>query len=105
MTDWVTICTLDDVEVEDVMRFDHGDRTFAVCRDDSGGVYVVDGLCTHEKVHLADGFVFGCILECPRHQGRFNLPNGRPSGGPVTEPVTTYETWVIDGMVLARLGN
>ena len=32
MTDWIRACPVDDIEVEDLLRFDHGDRTFAVYR-------------------------------------------------------------------------
>ena len=29
MTEWVQVCAAVDIEEEDVIRFDHGDRTFA----------------------------------------------------------------------------
>ena len=32
MTEWVQVCAADDIEEEDVIRFDHGNRTFAVYR-------------------------------------------------------------------------
>ena len=54
MTDWVQVCAADDIEEEDVIRFDHGDRTFAVYRSPDDEYFATDGLCTHEKIHLAD---------------------------------------------------
>ena len=72
MTDWIRVCRQDDLDCEDVMRFDHGGRTFAVYRAPDGTPFATDGLCTHEQVHLADGLVMGDQIECPKHNGRFN---------------------------------
>ena len=43
-------------------------------------IFATDGLCTHEKVHLADGLVMDDIIECPKHNGRFNYKTGRGQG-------------------------
>ena len=32
MADWVEACAVNDVDEEDVIRFDHGGRTFAIYR-------------------------------------------------------------------------
>ncbi len=103
MSQWVAVCALDEIEVEDVRRFDHGGSTYAVCRDDDGNVFATEGLCTHERVHLADGFVFGKILECPRHQGRFRLGDGVPCGGPALNRLTTFPTKVDDGRIFIEV--
>ena len=53
---WIEVCKAGAIPEEDVMRFDHGDRTFAVYRSTGDKYFATDGLCTHEKVHLAGGF-------------------------------------------------
>lgn len=103
MSGWVDAGTLDAIEEEDLIRFDHNGSTYIIARDDTDGVYAADGLCTHEQVHLSDGFVFGCILECPRHQGRFDLRDGAPKGGPVTSGLKTYPVEVRGGRVFVKL--
>ena len=72
MTEWFQVCAADDIEEEDVIRFDHGNRTFAVYRSPDNEYYATDGLCTHEKIHLADGLVMDNVIECPKHNGRFD---------------------------------
>ena len=57
MTEWIRACAADDVDEEDVIRFDHAGRTFAIYRSPDNAFFATDGLCTHEKVHLADGLV------------------------------------------------
>jgi len=48
---------VDDIDQEDGIRFDSGGRTFAIYCSPDNLFFATDGLCTHEKVHLADGLV------------------------------------------------
>ncbi|TGV63164.1 Rieske family ferredoxin, partial [Mesorhizobium sp. M00.F.Ca.ET.149.01.1.1] len=77
MAEWVEACAVDDVDEEDVIRFDHGGRTFAIYRSPDDAFFATDGFCTHEKAHLADGLVMDDIIECPKHNGRFNYKTGQ----------------------------
>jgi 3-phenylpropionate/trans-cinnamate dioxygenase ferredoxin component len=101
---WVEACKTDDVEAEDVIRFDHAGRTFAIYRSEDDEYYATDGLCTHEKVHLADGLVMGNIIECPKHNGRFDYRTGDAKGAPVCVNLRTYPVRVEDGAVLIDIG-
>ena len=83
MAEWIEVCATDGIDAEDVLRFDHGDRTFAVYRSPDGQFFATNGLCTHEQVHLADGLVMDDIIECPKHNGRFNYKTGQAKGAPV----------------------
>ncbi|MGU7775138.1 non-heme iron oxygenase ferredoxin subunit [Burkholderia sp. MR1-5-21] len=96
---WIIVCSTDDIEDEDVIRFDFGQETYAVYRID-GRFYASDGWCTHEKAHLADGFVLGDQIECPRHQGRFHVPTGKPLCAPVCNHLITHPVRVDGGKVL-----
>ncbi len=98
MPTWINVCPLDDIDDEDVSRFDHGGKTYAVYRYD-GQVYASDGLCTHEKVHLCDGLVMEHVIECPKHNGRFDIRNGRALGAPVCVNLKTYPAKVEAGRV------
>ena len=102
-TQWVEACAADDVEEEDVIRFDHGGRTFAVYRLEGDAYYATDGLCTHERVHLADGLVMDNIIECPKHNGRFDIRTGAAKGAPVCVNLKTYPVKVEGGKVMIGL--
>ena len=104
MSDWVEACATGDVDEEDVMRFDHGGRTFAIYRSPDDRFFATDGLCTHEKVHLADGLVMDDIIECPKHNGRFNYKTGAARGAPVCVDLKTYPVKVEAGKVLIQVG-
>ena len=103
VSEWVEVCGADDVEMEEVTRFDHGGKTFAVYRSPDGDYFATDGLCTHEKIHLADGLVMDDIIECPKHNGRFNYKTGQARGAPVCVNLKTYPVKVDAGKVFMRL--
>nr|WIE92094.1 MocE family 2Fe-2S type ferredoxin [Mesorhizobium sp. WSM4875] len=104
MSDWVEACAAGDIDEEDVMRFDHAGRTYAIYRSPEDKYYATDGLCSHEKVHLADGLVMDDIIECPKHNGRFNYKTGDARGAPVCVNLKTYPVKVDAGKVLIQLG-
>ena len=103
MSDWIEACAVDDVDEEDVIRFDHAGRTFAIYRSPDDAFYATDGLCTHEHVHLADGLVMDDIIECPKHNGRFNYKTGAAKGAPVCGNLKTYAVRVEAGKVFIQL--
>ncbi len=102
MTQWVEVAALDDIDDEDVMRFDHGGHTFAVYRM-AGKAYASDGLCTHEQVHLADGLVMDHVIECPKHNGRFDIRDGRALCAPVCVNLKTYPAKVEGGVIFIEV--
>ena len=104
MSEWVEACNEDDVETEDVIRFDHGGRTFAIYRSPEDEYFATDGFCTHEKMPLADGLVMDDIIECPKHNGRFNYKTGEAKGAPVCINLKTYPVKVEAGKVLVQIG-
>ena len=100
---WVEVCAADEIDEEDVIRFDHAGRTFAIYRSPEDTYHATDGLCTHEKIHLADGLVMDHIIECPKHNGRFDYKTGEAQGAPVcgdrrTEPVKVEGGTVFIGL-------
>lgn len=87
---WVEICAAADLGSSDVLRFDHGRKTYALIRDDAGALFATDGICTHGNTHLADGLVKDGIIECPKHNGRFHLADGSPARAPICRGLATY---------------
>ncbi|MFM7336103.1 MAG: Rieske family ferredoxin [Tabrizicola sp.] len=80
MTTWIDVCGLDEIEPEDVIRFDHAGRTFAVYR-------------------APDGLVIGDTIECPKHNGRFNYRTGAPLRAPVCVALATCPARIRDGRI------
>ncbi|WP_313524495.1 MocE family 2Fe-2S type ferredoxin [Shinella sp.] len=100
---WIEVCAADDIDEEDVIRFDHAGRTFAIYRSPEDTYHATDGLCTHEKIHLADGLVMDHIIECPKHNGRFSYKTGEAKGAPVCVDLRTYPVKVEGGTVFINV--
>ena len=47
------------------------------CIGPRGKFYATQDLCTHEHAYLSDGVVVDCVVECPFHQGRFDIRDGK----------------------------
>jgi 3-phenylpropionate/trans-cinnamate dioxygenase ferredoxin subunit len=103
MAAWIETCGVDDIDAEDVVRFDHGGKTYAVYRSPDDEYFATDGLCTHEKVHLADGLVMDDIIECPKHNGRFNYKTGEAKGAPVCVNLKIYPVRVENDRVFVEI--
>ena len=92
----------DSIDMEDLVRFDHADRTFCVYRLEDG-YYATDGMCTHETVHLEDGLVMDGEIECPMHQGIFNIKSGEAISPPACEDLKTYPVKVENDLVYINI--
>ena len=100
---WIDACAADDVLPEDVTRFDYNGATYAIYRTGDDRYFATDGLCTHEQVHLADGFVMGTVIECAKHNGRFDFTTGEAKGAPACIALVTHPIKVEGGRVFIEL--
>ncbi|MDL2409384.1 MocE family 2Fe-2S type ferredoxin [Rhizobium calliandrae] len=105
MTTWIDACGAHDIEQENVVRFDHEGRTFAIYRSPEDQYFATDGLCTHERVHLSDGLVMDDIIECPKHNGRFSYKTGEARGAPVCVNLNTYPIKIDGDRIMIGLGE
>lgn len=59
-----------------------------------GQIYAFGGECTHRGGPLGEGLLEGDIVECPWHQGRFNVKTGEVVDSPPEEPVPSFQVQV-----------
>ena len=102
MTDWLHVCAADDIDEEDLIRWDHDGKSFCIYNTEEG-FFATDGMCTHEDQHLEDGLVIGTVIECPLHQGRFDIPSGKALSAPVCVDLKTYPVKNEDGEIYIAL--
>ena len=99
MPQWIAACEADAIDPEDVIPFEHDGNDYAIYRSPGDTYHATDGHCTHEKTLLCDGLVMGRVIECPKHNGRFDYVSGKALGAPVLEDVRTHPVKVVDGTV------
>lgn len=101
---WTDAAALDALPDEDVIALQVQDRELAFYAVD-GQVYVTDNVCTHGHARLSDGFLEGTEIECPLHQGRFDVCSGKAMCAPLTVDLRTYPVRIEDGRVYVNLGD
>ena len=99
---WIFVCNESEIEMDDLKRFDHKENTFCIYKI-KDGIYATDGLCTHEEVHLEDGLVMHGEIECPMHQGIFDIKSGKAVSEPACVDLKIYETKVEGGKIYIKL--
>lgn len=85
----VRVAGIADIRDGEVIAVSAGDRELALYRLESG-IYATDNLCTHGAARLCDGFLEGYSIECPLHQGAFDIRTGAVARAPAEEPLVTY---------------
>jgi naphthalene 1,2-dioxygenase system ferredoxin subunit len=100
---WTDVSAFDEVPEEDVLGVETAGKDVALYNVD-GQVYATDNICTHGHARLCDGFLEGFEIECPLHQGKFDIRDGRPTCQPVTEAVRSYPVKIENGRVFVDLG-
>jgi len=100
---WVEACRTEDIALEDVIPFEYKGRELAIFRSPENEYFATDGICTHERAHLADGLVLDDLVECPKHNGRFDYRTGEAKGAPVCVNLRTYKVKVEGGKVYVAI--
>ena len=99
MPNWTLACQTTDIELEDLIRFDHGTQSFCIYRSPVDTFHATEGHCSHEKVHLGDGLVMDFTVECPKHNGVFDYRTGEALRAPPCINLRSYPVKVEDGQV------
>lgn len=100
---WIEATALASVPQDDVIAVEIQGREIALYGVD-GEVFATDNICTHGHARLCDGFLDGHEIECPLHQGKFDVRNGAALCAPLTENIRAYPVRIDGGKVYLDLG-
>jgi len=95
---WTDVLAVEALETGDVTPVTIGSRRLAIY-DAEDGIYVTLALCTHGGADLCDGYFDGHVIECPLHQGAFDIRDGRALYAPATRALKTFPARVVGGRV------
>ena len=99
---WMDAAARADVPEGDVMAVQVAGKEIALY-DVGGEVFATDNICTHGHARLSDGFLEGHEIECPLHQGKFDVCNGQALCAPLTENIKTYAVRIENMRVMLKL--
>ncbi|MGW1725346.1 bifunctional 3-phenylpropionate/cinnamic acid dioxygenase ferredoxin subunit [Streptomyces sp. NPDC002306] len=98
----IPVCRLEDLPAGESVRVETTPPV-AVFRTDDGELYAIDDTCTHQDASLSEGWLEGCVVECPLHAASFDLRTGQPTCLPARRPVRTHRVTVDDGVIHVHL--
>jgi anthranilate 1,2-dioxygenase large subunit len=86
---WQRVASIKEIDRDGVLGLDVDGSPVALYRL-GNEVFATAGICTHALAILSDGFVEDGKIECPLHQGQFDIRSGEALCAPVTEDLRTY---------------
>lgn len=98
---WHDVAGASDIEEDDVIAVEVEGNEIAVFNVD-GEFFATHGVCTHEYACIADGVPQDGFIECPVHNGRFDIRTGKALGAPVSTDLRTYPVRIENGRVLLQ---
>jgi naphthalene 1,2-dioxygenase system ferredoxin subunit len=99
---WTDALAASELPTDDVLGLVVNGRDIAL-HAVGGELYATDNVCTHGQARLCDGFLDGHEIECPLHQGKFDVRTGQPLCDPATEALRTYPVKIEGERVYLRL--
>ncbi len=100
---WKDLMAQDDVFPNEVIGVQFEGHDLAIY-DVEGEVFATNNICNHGNARLCEGFLEGYEIECPHHQGRFDVRDGKALCAPLTENQATYPVKIENGRVFIDLG-
>jgi nitrite reductase/ring-hydroxylating ferredoxin subunit len=95
---WTDVIAVSALEPGDATPVTLDARELAVF-DAADGIFVSLARCTHGAANLCDGHFDGTHIECPLHQGLFDVRTGAPKAAPARIPLRMFESRVMNGIV------
>jgi naphthalene 1,2-dioxygenase system ferredoxin subunit len=99
---WIDAAALADVPEGDVIAMHVGGKEIALYEVE-GEVFATDNICTHGHARLSDGFLEGKEIECPLHQGKFDICTGKALCAPLIDNIKTYAVRIENMRVMLKL--
>jgi naphthalene 1,2-dioxygenase system ferredoxin subunit len=100
---WTAVASVDDFAASDAIAVGAAGKEIALFFVD-GEVFATANRCTHGDARLCDGFVDGHEIECPLHQGRFDIRSGVATSAPAEVALVTYPARLVGDRIELQFG-
>lgn len=99
---WIEAGAVEGLPEDDVIGVNVAGKDIALYRV-GDEVFATDNICTHGHARLCDGFLDGHEIECPLHQGKFDIRDGKAMCAPLTENLRIYPIRIEGGLVFVEI--
>lgn len=99
---WINVAPYADIEGEETLPIEVDGQKICLYNLD-GKVFATDNQCTHGDAALSDGLIQeGGLIECPLHEGTFDIRTGEAKAAPCTQDLRCHEIKVEGGVIYLR---
>jgi nitrite reductase/ring-hydroxylating ferredoxin subunit len=100
--DWKEVAKADEVPEQGTLAVTLGGEPVCLYNLD-GEIFATHDVCTHGSASLSEGFILeDGLIECPLHQGSFDIRTGRAVSIPCKDDIRTYAVRVEGGRVFLK---
>ena len=99
---WIRVAAVGDVPEGEPIGVEVQGRQLALYRIGEEW-FCTDNVCTHAFALLSEGWLEGHVIECPLHNGQFDIRTGCGLGAPISEDLQTHSIRVDGTDVLVDL--
>jgi nitrite reductase (NADH) small subunit len=99
---WTKICPLNEIPKLGSRLVRTKEKEIGVFRTDDDRVFAINNLCPHKKGPLSQGIVYGDTVQCPLHNWKISLIDGKAEE-PDEGETPCYQTKVEDGIVFLEI--
>ncbi len=103
MSDFQTVCTVDEVKEGDGKTVSLGNKLIALFRVE-GKFFAIDDVCPHMGASLSGGYLENNIVTCPWHAWRFRITDGTWADNPRIK-IGCYAVRVVGAEVQIQLSK
>ena len=89
----MTVATVGEIPLGQFKPVTVAGQRLLVCHT-AEGFFAVEDTCTHDDGPLADGWLEGNAIECPRHGARFDVRSGAVLCLPAAVPIKAHRVTV-----------
>ena len=99
---WHKAANKEDILEDEPIRVQIGEEDIAIYKI-GNNYHATSNICTHAYASMVDGFQEGEEIECPLHEGRFNIKTGEALCAPVTDPLKIFEVKIEGEFIFVKV--
>jgi nitrite reductase/ring-hydroxylating ferredoxin subunit len=99
----VRLCQVNDVAEGNGLQINLPERPPLAVFKIEGHIFVTDDTCTHGQASLCEGEIEDGVVECPFHQGAFEIATGKAISAPCSVHLKTYQPILVGDDVFVHL--
>ncbi|MDP3753306.1 MAG: non-heme iron oxygenase ferredoxin subunit [Polaromonas sp.] len=98
-SEWVGVCEMSQVSELSTFLVERDGAPVCIYRLEDG-IYATDDTCSHGMASLAGGYIEDDCIECPLHQGTFDIRTGKAAGPPCVKSIATYPVKLVGTTIM-----